>query len=436
MPVSNNESDSFDSFDSFDSIVSYASSKNLLKEIFKSNSPEQFVKQLPTPLLYNLIREQGLASTAGVIELVNKEQLQVFLDFDLWTKDRFDEERIWDWLELADETDDLSILKKVLYSIDLKIVSLLIARYVQGYIPEEVTEPPPEKGYSSPDKGHSWIKVIHPDATKVVLLKRFLALIFESSIKLYYQLLSVPQSNTQSVLEEQGYQEKCKRIVAEGVPSEEWAAELQRGLDIKSIKILLKKTLEESKQTSEVETTDATNAVPQKYANTSSLPSPLKHLAEEIEYDTEIQQELMLLLNSAIVHFHTPWWNNEAVEFLAKQVTGTLNLGLDLVVTEAQTSSLKAIYESLGFKKIYQLGVAKLQKIKKEALSFAESDDPAQIQLLESLQSPIPYLPAFLKGDGSFKTSDDSKTLISGRKPISTLEEVKTVEKILAGLKA
>src|SRR5690606_22593195 len=98
-------------------------------------------------------------SSAEVIEMASREQVQTMLDLDLWTYDQFAEDQLWEWLELPDATDDLSILQKLLGGLDLKLVAHLIGSYVEVVVVEEPTELPPDPSFSTPDKGYTWIKV-------------------------------------------------------------------------------------------------------------------------------------------------------------------------------------------------------------------------------------------------------------------------------------
>ena len=421
------------------------STKNLSKQIFESANPEQFTRQIPTQILYSSIREQGVLSSAEIIELASKEQLQHLLDFDIWTRDTLDEERIWQWLELPEATNDLKILQKILGSIDLKIIALLITRHVTVFISEESTDQPPDKFFSSPDTGQSWIKVSHPDERKQFLLKRLLALIFETNFKIYYQLLSIPDSTTQSVLEEEGYSEKSKRLMAEGIPSDTWAAEIQLGAPLHQIlkKIHFKQDI---KVSSEQKSENSATA-PLKYQS-ADLPSPLKELIHTVGFTNTLQEELALLSNSAAVHFHLPWWHHEEILFLNEQIIGALNLGLQLITGSAQNKndldgitreeSLLQIYDQISLTGIYKAGIFPLHHLRNSAKHLSDEtcqSDPRLLTVLEQLQAHFPSLPDFIKSDGTIKTDPQhSDRLATTKKAISNTKQLEIAKMFITKL--
>jgi len=198
--------------------------RELYKAIFESDVPEQMVRQLPAQSLYMVVKEIGLATACDLLSLASLEQIRLLSDLDLWHGDVLDEERMWEWLSLADEGDSLEILQKVLKCIDLKLVSILISKYVEVQVFEESTDNPPSPGFYTPDKGFTWIGIKIENEDQHFLLARLLALIYETSTELFYQLLSVPSVATVSMLEEEGFTERTKRLAAEGVPEPEVAA--------------------------------------------------------------------------------------------------------------------------------------------------------------------------------------------------------------------
>jgi hypothetical protein len=168
-----------------------------------------------------VVKSTGLQSSSDIIMMASMEQCRLLTDFDLWTGDTLHEEALWEWLALTDETESLELLQRFIKIVDLKLLAVLIEKYVEVKVFEEPTDQPPGAGFHTPDKGHTWIGIATEDADKHFLLARLLALIFESSAELFYQLISIVSVATTSMLEEESYQERQKRLAAEGVPEPE-----------------------------------------------------------------------------------------------------------------------------------------------------------------------------------------------------------------------
>jgi Family of unknown function (DUF6178) len=118
-------------------------SRNLIKAIFDSESPEQIVRTIPAQSLYVAMRAQGFESSADLLEIATLEQCKTFLDLDCWSRDSFREDHFWEWLAITDATDSLALLQKILKVVDLKLVALMIARYIDVQAFEEPADAPP-----------------------------------------------------------------------------------------------------------------------------------------------------------------------------------------------------------------------------------------------------------------------------------------------------
>src|SRR4051812_29931238 len=144
--------------------------QKLAKAIFKADVPEEYIRQIPAQSLYMAMKENGLESSAEIIEIATLEQCRLLLDFDVWEKDQFSEAQFWEWLALTDATNSLVIVQKLLKFVDLKLVALLIARYVDVKVLEEPTDEPPGPGSYTPDQGFTWIFINAEDSTQHFLL--------------------------------------------------------------------------------------------------------------------------------------------------------------------------------------------------------------------------------------------------------------------------
>ncbi len=401
--------------------LSDLSSRNLAKTIFRAEVPEQYVRTFPAQSLFLAIKQNGLHSSTDLIEIATIEQCRLFLDLDLWEHDRFHEDNFWDWLSLTDEDNTLKLLQKFLKFVDLKLIGMLIAKYVEVRIFEEPTESPPEANFLTPDKGHTWVRINIEDNTRNFLLARLLAMLFETNADLYYQMLSLPSISTYSNLEEESYGERTKRLASEGIPTPDIAIQTQRAYP-------LVQALQDIKAKASRDVI-ADVAVIEPLVYTTGGLEPFTSLLKEILALDEFQAEFTYLTNAAIVHWGVEFYDTNEVSKLVQRVKGTLNIGLELLM-EGSHESARQIYTTLGLQKIYRVGLERLFALRKRAVAFKESGASNERELLLlALRQRFPEVPTALGCDGKFIT--DEGRLSTETRPIERNAEVVLVEGML-----
>ena len=374
-------------------------SRALAKAIFAADAPEEFIRSIPAQGLYMAVQHNGLDSSVDLIELASHEQVRLLLDFDLWSEDHLDEERIWSWLRLSDEEHGLRILQKVIRSIDLKIVSLLVSRHTDIRVFTEPTEQPPGPGYHTPDKGSTWIGITTEDADKHFLLARLLALIFETDAELFYQLLAIPGVSTESVLEEESLQDRQRRLSADGVPDRDLAHAICAPLtDVDFTAALLSGP--PRRHVHDIE------AIHPLLYDVPTL-QPLGGLISSLGRFDEFEAELTLIMNAAVVTFHVPFHNPDAVHLLAAQVKGAINIGLEIAAREGRSPA--AVYEQLGLQPIFRLGLGRilaLRRLAQRRERTAPAGDEAVAIIVEGLTGRFPTMPLFVQPDGTIHAAE------------------------------
>jgi hypothetical protein len=409
-------------------------SRNLAKRIIDAPQPEQATRALPAQTLFMAVKYAGLSSSVELIQMASIEQCKLMLDFDLWEKDSLHEESLWDWLALTDEQDDLTILQKVLKCLDLKIVSYLIARYVQVLSVDERSEVPPQEGYHTPDQGYTWIKVIAPDADKSFLLGRLMALVFETSAEVFYQLIAVTTTTTPTALVEEAYQDCLRRLQGEGVPEAHTIAQLHAPIARAQLAELL--------NTSEVQRSSIDIIGVQPFLYDSQLLQPLSRLISEIRALDEVEGELTLIINAACVYFAVPFYEYEAVRLLASKVKGAINIGLEIAleVNSGKSSDLLHVYERCGLQKLYRAGLAQIFSLRRRALKFTKLEleqivhQQELFSIVAGLRELFPVAPEWFS---VAEQAQPSKILSENEKEnrkqgayraIETLREIKALE--------
>jgi len=364
----------------------------LARSIYKAEHPERFIRTIPAQSLYLAVKHNGLASSTDILSLASLEQCRLLLDFDCWHKDRFAENNFWEWLSVCENDDEHQLLKKLLSFVDLKIIGLLISRYVDVLVYEEPTDNPPAKGYYTPDKGYTWLAVRIEDQNKHFLLSKFLALIFESNADLFYQLLATPTVATPSMLEEESYQERNKRLAGEGIPDSETAAEINAPL---ACNIALTAFKQEEKQGGVI---DIPAIEPLLYGTFNI--QPLGSLLAQVEERSEMESELTYIMNGAIVRWLPDFFDYESVFSMAERVKGAINIGLEILQRESRLSIVE-IYKALGLRKLYRVGLNELfalrrlaRNMRKEAVD--QIHDTSRLAVLDGAAQTFPEIPTFL----------------------------------------
>lgn len=407
-------------------------SRTLAKAIFDADVPEELIRTIPAQSLYLTIKYNGLASSADLLEIATLQQCRLLLDFDCWDHKSFNEENFWEWLAVTDATNSLIILEKLLRFVDLKLIAMLIAKYVRCEIQEEPSDQPHEPGFYTPDKGYTWLSIEIEDGTKQFLLGRLLALIFESDAELFYQLIAIPNVSTYSMLEEKSFQDRERRLSEEGIPDEELAYELNSPLSIAEATTQL-----QSKSVFEI--CPARHTV-QPLIYDHLLLKPLGNLFRESSIISDLESELTMLMNAAIVHWNTDFDKLDALQLLTQQVKGAINIGLE-ALQKINDNSLIEIYKTLGLAKIYRHGLTHLFNLRKLALKLKQqfdsstAADPIRQAQLEAACSPFPYIIITSRKEQS--PLDATSGTSSEKKAIETLDELNSlVEDLVTTQKA
>lgn len=403
--------------------------QTLAKSIFQADVPESVVQSLPAQALYMAIKHNGLASSIDVVEMASVDQCRLLLDLDLWSRDSLNEDNFWEWLALPDEANDLTILQKMLKCVDLKVIALMISRCVEVETFDEPTDQPPSPRHYTPDKGSTWIRINIDDEDRHFMFARLLALIFETSAELFYQILSVPGVSTDASLEEESFQDKRRRLEAEGIPDPELASEVNSPLPIDQAVAAVHNggKLPPVHDVSVVEP----------FCYESSGIEPLGSFLSGISPREDVEASLTLISNAAIVHFGVDFYDQAAVIELLASVKGAMNIGLEMLL-EAGLKDYEATYSSLGVRGIYRVGLGKLLSLRRLAQKtrngLPDDSEPHIIAMLEALSISFPKSPMFLTSEGTIEEHEGK--LAPGLKPIESLSFCKKLELLVDKAKA
>src|SRR3954465_15823987 len=83
----------------------------------------ELVPRLPVQDLYYAIKEVGLADAEELVALATPEQIQGFVDLDVWERDHIDENKVAAWIETL-ANSGYEKLGQIIEKIDGEVVAL------------------------------------------------------------------------------------------------------------------------------------------------------------------------------------------------------------------------------------------------------------------------------------------------------------------------
>ena len=410
------------------------SNRELTKALVGGELSAEQVREVPAQAIYIAIQHAGLEAARSILPMLSAEQYKALLDFEFWTGDRVNEDKLWSYLSTVDEEKSLEPMGQFLDNVDHELLAMIMARYVEAQTYEEPTDEPPGKFWHSPDKGFTWIHFKTEDPERYRLLGRLMAIIFAAQPELFYQLIAMPMSATPSELEENSYQLRIRRLADIGIPEHNQSSEVNAPLDAELI----------------VE--DLRSAVPAKHwarrgivalAEGAESLEPLSSMMAEVFESASVeeaqvaQDELTYLVNCSIVHFAIPFHEQSLINLHIQRVHGAINIGVQRV-QELSDASLGDIFSHLGFVKLYRIGLAELGTLREAANNISRQidkitaepeTDQAADAVLACAREVFPVLPMFFTSQGFL--SDEEGKLPGGVKPAASLSEIRAAKALL-----
>ena len=404
----------------------------LARALFRGDLADDQVRSLPTQQLFYAIKEIGLQSAQDLLEVITSKQYSTLLDFELWTKDSFREERFWAWLEVIDDPQNLLPIQKFLNCIDSTIMAYLIRRYVDVVYHDEPDDAPPGPNFYTPDQGATWLSIKTHDPERHRLFGKLLAFIYQTNLDYFYRLLLQSTEGTSIEFEEIGYNEKSKRLEVEDIPTFEEAEKYHRAVHVSKI-------VEELDKATSGVVSEPLEIVKSRASFFSSVRfQPLLAALEEVSDDRllELQSEVMRILNCAVVFFLNDFGEDNQLRLLSEQVFGVINVGLQIISKERPNAISNQGMTNLQFSKVYALGLSQFYDLRKIAhkipddivTTLAHMNQQLSI-LIECVKRPLPCVPSFFREDGSFEMSQEGYQFEF--RPISSIDQITSIKQII-----
>lgn len=407
--------------------------------MFRGDLTESQVRELHPQALHFAIKALGLESSTDIISMISNEQYKGLLDFELWTRDSFREDRMWFWLSQIDDERDLQPIQKFLKVIDPTSLSIIFKRYVEVVYNDEPSDLPPNPNAYTPDNGLSWLTFKAGDPEIHRLLGRLLAFLFQTNREAFYQHLAYANSGTTLEFEEEAYQEKCVRLRNLSIPSFDEAVTVHKVLTKNDFLKTHEEVLNSNKeQEVEIDGPGELIPLPSSGINFQPLASSLESLEEEDLF--RVHLEFAQLFNAHVVHFQGDFGEELGLKSAIEKVFGAVNIGLELVIKENNSILSPHIFRSIPIKDLYRLGLVEIysyrslcQKVPVDIRStLNHMNEPLSI-IVEMGSRPFPAVPRFLRENGTFELEEDTgeESLDSNESYIHSLDQIKILQSIV-----
>lgn len=188
-----------------------------------------YIQSLDPQILYRLIEAAGWEEAHDLVPYATPWQIQVFLDFDTWKKDRFEPRNLERWLAaLVTEASDQKF-RQVMRDLDPEVPALFFKANLEvgvveeGEIPIEFADKPVSL---SPDGVYA---IVYPeDERSAALMRAMIDRMYETDRVLAWTLLEAVRWELYSTMEEEAYRWRNSRLEEFGYVSRDEALNIYR----------------------------------------------------------------------------------------------------------------------------------------------------------------------------------------------------------------
>jgi hypothetical protein len=323
------------------------------------NEPDaaQLVPQLPVQDLYYAIKEVGLADAQELVALATPEQVQGFVDLDVWERDHIDEERLGAWIETLAEAG-FEKLGDVVEKLDSEVMALWLQRQARIY--DLTIEQPPDEpeGHYYPTPDRFYMLDILRSGEEGKALERAIDWIYRHDLALGRRVIMSAKWELTSDLEEHAYRWRSGRMADLGYVDFYEALSIYQYLDPATVHI------------------DEQSAVPSPPDTPTELPAVLAASLDEAGFfgralgtlssEPEVERlhaALVLLVNKAMAADRVEPGDTEAGKAELARVVAYLGLGLEYLGRGDVTRAGRALL-SVALERVFRVGVSLTLQLK------------------------------------------------------------------------
>lgn len=203
--------------------------------IAAQNTLEQ-VQSLEGSTLFRLIKDAGFDQGIDLIPFATPEQIQTFLDFDVWRRGDFVTARMHRWLGAVVDSTPEGLFRRVLREMDSEVIALYVKRGLHVELMEEgeIPDHMPDKTQRSLDGVYA---IVYPeDDVHAAVLRKLMDRLFDEDRVLAWTLLEAARWELDSEMESFAHRWRQGRLEEEGFVPRDEAMGVYRPLDPAKLK--------------------------------------------------------------------------------------------------------------------------------------------------------------------------------------------------------
>jgi hypothetical protein len=336
--------------------------------------------------------------------MASPEQLDFFLDIELWEKDSLSHAKTLEWLGYLLEAGERKICELVSH-LDPELFVLIFARDIKvgGGVGDVMHDEERTEEWDHTFDNIYFISFINPKSAR--LIGAFLDIVFRKKNKLFRSLMEGIKNGYFIELEEEAFGYRNGRLADLGFPSREEALAIYARIDPASF------VFENVKKESGPDGWE------------SCLPAPLRQqtiLSGALGRcrSVVVDLELNYLVNNALMAEEGLFADPEAIQAVMERISGYLSIALQFLSGNDEEKSVE-ILQSEPLKKLFQLGNSIVLRLQRKAAEITVSGYAAA-RALNGLKE---HRPRFYRGLDADR--------IDGYREFSSMEDVRLVEEFL-----
>jgi len=353
--------------------------------ILRQEDAEEIFQSMDAPAFYRLMKRAGWDQSYDLIQYATPDQIQVFLDFDCWQRDRMLPEKADKWFRaLVAETDDQHF-KEVCRDLDPEIMAMLFKSNLRVEHTDEEGRPPPhleEEGNVevTPD---NWYAVSYPDdEDRAALLRMLVDRLYHVDRVLAWTLLEAVRWELMSEMEEKAYRWRNTRLEEFGFVDREESLEIYQFVEPVDYRDRVEDDdVPEYANVEPPEKIDLPDVFREEFDDEFYVFQAVKALRDN-ETLRRILFEMRALVNRAMVADGIEPGEIETGREVIRRTLGYLSLGLEFLSRTAIDTAQTQLIE-LPVKEIFQVGFSLTSKLKNKmeklkdnpTLSLIETDE-------------------------------------------------------------
>lgn len=332
--------------------------KQRLDMIFLSETPGPLVESLAELDLFLTIRAVGDRDALDLIALASADQIQYFLDLDLWKKDGLDPDRILHWMELLLDCGTEKVAQFV-RSADLDQIVLILKQFLN--VSMATAEEPLEEAklFSLFTLDQFYYISFNREGARA-LFEPFLKILHDAHPERYRRVIEGLMTEVGPELEEHVLRFRGSRLNDYGFPDFKEALEIYRFVNPDTLASLESPGRPEAR---------SERTLPVFYVAEKKEEAFLSSLLSRIEDPAEVERltfEITSLCNKAVVAEPVTAFDAKELERVTRKVYRTLNLALESLSRKEEGRAFDLLAR-IPVQKLFQAGTSLTVRLRRRA---------------------------------------------------------------------